>query len=173
MSVTTEAFIREAKSRAMDTIAVHNPTTEDYTFWNDKFGPTPQKLIVPANTRDIGHGKGNAHLPRYLAARYSRSMIEQIITKIADDDWESKKKKYHTRDEMLQHADRVTIRTNDAKLWKELTPKIWLGLVERFGGEDIPDPVEALIPDSGDPMADTMKELGLEDRVYEPTSETI
>lgn len=173
MSNASEEYHREKKARSLDLIKVYNPTSQDFTDWDDKFGPGRMKYMVPSKDKDTGLGKGMAHLPRYLAERYTRTMIEALITAIADKDWEKKKKEYRTLDETILHADKVAIRTNDAKLWKELAPKIWIGLVEKFGGDAIPDPVEQIIPDTGDPMEDAMKDLGLADKVYEPTTETV
>lgn len=174
MSHASVAYQRERRMRSLDTIAVHNPTSEDFIFWEDKFGPSPRKLMVPKSQKDIGFGKGNNHLPRYLAQRFTRDMITQIINGISDKDWAEKKKQYRTHDETLQHAPKVQIRTNDTTLWGEWFPKIWLGLVEKFGGDAIPDPVDPMIPDSGDPFTDTMNKLSLEDKPYEqePTTKS-
>lgn len=173
MSNNQQAYHREMRARSLDTILVHNPSKEDFIIENDKYGVEPQKKLIPHCKKDIGHGKGNAVLPRFLAERYVKTMIEAIITDIADKDWEEKKKNYRTLDETIQHADKVAIRTNDLKLWKDLTPKLWLGVVEKFGGLDLPEPPKKIIPDSGNPFKDAMKELGLEDREYEATTETI
>lgn len=173
MSQESKAQHRELRARSLDVIKVHNPTQDDYIMWNDKYGPSAEKVLIPNVKKDIGFGNGNNHLPRFLAKRYCRAMVEKIITKIADDAWEKKKKEYRTLDETIQHADKVGIRTNDRKLWEEWTPKIWLGTVEKFGGEALPDPPDPIIRDSGDPMSDTFKGMGLDEKEYEPTTETV
>ena len=173
MSAESKAYIREITARSLDIIAVQNPTKEDYIMWYDRYGPSARKYIVPKKQKDIGHGKGVNHLPRFMAKRYARAMIIKLITEIADKQWVEDSKQYRTRDEKLQHAELVAIRTNDATLWKELTPKVWLGLVEKYDGDKIPDPPEPMIPDSGDAMEDAMRDLGLADKRYEPTRETV
>lgn len=173
MSNASENYRREKTARSLDTICVHNPTSEDVIIWSDRYGPTRTKTMIPKAQKDIGYGKGNAHIPRYIAKRYAKEMIEGLITKIADKDWEEKKKNYRTLDETLQHADRVAIRTNDKNLWTELSPKVWIGVVEKFGGEALPDPADPAPVNTGDPFADALKELGLEDKQYDPTTESI
>lgn len=173
MSSTSDAYKREKTMRSLDTICVHNPTSEDVIVWSDKYGSSPLKTIIPKAQKDIGFGKGNAHIPRYIAKRYAKNMIEGLITQIADADWDKKKKTYRTLDETIQHADKVGIRTNDANLWKELAPKVWIGLVDKFGGEALPDPVEEVPVQSKNPFEDALVNLGLEDKEYEPTTETI
>ena len=173
MSSYSSDYAREKAIDSLHTVLVHNPTSEDYIFWYDKYGDKPEKSIVPKAQKDIGFGKGNAQLPKYKAVMYAKAMIEGLITKIADKDWEEKKKQYRTRDETILHADKEAIRTNDARLWKELSPKIWLGIVKRYGGGDIPDPIEQNYTDSGDPFNDALKDLGIEDKEYEPTTESI
>lgn len=173
MATISDAWIREQTARSLDTICVHNPTSEDVIIWNDKYGPAASKTLIPKAQKDIGYGKGNAHVPRYIAKRYSRDMIERLITDIADKDWEKKKEKYRTLDETIQHADKVSIRTNDAPLWKELAPKIWIGLVEKFGGTALPDPPEEAPVYSGSPLDDALNELGIADKEYAATTESI
>jgi len=124
---------------------------------------------VPKAQKDIGKGKGNNDMPRYLAERFTKTMIEQIITKKADIEWNEKKKEYRTLDETIQHAESVPTRTNNPNLWEELFPKIWLGVIEKYGGESIPEPVDPMIPDSGNPMEDAMNKLSLADKPYEET----
>lgn len=173
MSDASKNYERERSIDSLHTVLVHNPTSQDYVFWYDRYGSKPEKSIVPKAQKDIGFGKGNAELPKYKAKLYAKAMIESIITAKADKDWKEKKKQYRTRDETIQHADLEAIRTNDRNLWEELSPKIWLGVVRRFGGEALPDPVETTTPISGDPFDDALKTLGIEDKKYEPTTETV
>ena len=167
MSQASADYAREKSARSLDTIRVHNPTSEDYVFWDDKLGPTAKKSVVPKAQQDIGKGKGNNDLPRYLAKRYTKAMVEQIITKTSDAEWEKKKKQYRTRDEMLQHAEVEPTRTNDPKQWEELFPKIWLGVVEKWGGADIEEPTDKTVNYTGNPMEDAMNRLALDDKQYE------
>jgi len=166
MSQLSKDFARNARMRSLDTIAVKNNTSEDYIFWHDKLGPEAKRFLVPKAQKDIGHGKGINHLPRYLAQRYTTAMITQTINKISDADWKEKKKEYRTLDETIQHAGQQT-RTNDEKLWAEHFPKIWLGVVSKYETTDIPEPKETIIPDTGDPLKDMMEKTKLADRPYE------
>jgi len=171
MSTASNTYKREKTARSLDTILVHNPHSIDYVMWNDRHGPSRMKYTVPKAQRDIGFGKGNNQFPRFIAERYSKQQIESEITKASDAAWLEKKKEYRTLDETIQHAERVPMRTNDVQMWKKLLPKYWLGLIEKYGGEALPDPVEPIIPDSGNPMKDAMNDLNLEEKKYEPTTE--
>jgi len=167
MSQLSKDYARKARLRSLDTIAVKNNTSQDYIMWHDRLGAEPRRELVPKAQKDIGHGKGINHLPRFLAERYTTNMITQEITKISDEDWEKKKQQYRTLDETIQHAGQQ-IRTNDQKLWAENFPKIWLGVVKKYGGDEIPEPIETQIPDTGDPLKDMMEKTSLADKIYEP-----
>ena len=168
MSKKSKEFAREARLRSLDTIAVKNNTSEDFIFWHDKLGPERRRLLVPKAQKDIGFGKGINHLPRFLAERYTTDMIVGIINKISEDDWNKKKTQYRTRDEMLQHMPIEQIRTNDQKLWAENFPKIWLGVVTKYGGDEIPEPEKETFNDSGNPLKDVMNKTSSADKPYEP-----
>lgn len=174
MSQSSKVYAREESLKSLDLIAVYNPTSEDFTFWSDRYGDRPEKTLVPKAQRDVGHGKGIAHLPRYKAKRYATAMITQQINKIANDQLKEIRKENRklSKDERLLIEKDEVIRTNDTDKWKELSPTIWLGLVRKFGGDVLPDPVEITIPDSGDPLTDAMKDLKLGEKVYEPVAKT-
>jgi len=167
MSQISKDYAKNARIRSLDTIAVKNVTSEDYIMWHDRLGPEAQKVLIPKAQKDIGHGKGINHLPRFLAERYTTNMIEQLITKISDKDWEEKKQQYRTLDETIQHAGQQ-IRTNDQKLWAEYFPKVWLGVVSKYASDEIPEPSTTQIPDTGDPLKDLMEKTPLADKPYEP-----
>jgi len=171
MSNASAAYQREKRMRSLDIIRVHNPTSEDFIFWDDKYGASRQRLLVPKAQRDIGKGRGNNDLPRYLAERFTKNMIEALITREADKAWLEKKKEYRTLDETIQHADRVPTRTNDHNLWEHWFPQIWLGVIEKYGGESLPEPADPFVPDSGSPMQDAMRKLSLADKPYEDIKE--
>lgn len=171
MSAASSNYAREQTARSLDTICVHNITSEDIVFWNDKYGVSPAKTLVPSQLKDIGFGKGNAHIPRYKAERFTEDLIVKTINTISDAKWMKDSKVYRTRDEKLQHAESEQIRTNDATLWGELFPKIWLGVVEKFGNVDLPEPTDERPVDTGSAMGDVIKKTGLADKPYEQTQE--
>ncbi len=102
-------------------------------------------------------------------------MIVQIITKMSDKQWAERKKELRMlpKAEILSIAETEPKRTNDKELWKEWFPKIWLGVVEKFGGEAIDEPVKANIHATGNTMKDTMEELAISDKQYEPQTENL
>lgn len=170
MSQASEQYKREKTARSLDVICVHNPTEEDRIFWYDKHGPASVKTPVPNKNKDIGFGKGNAHIPRYLAEIYTEDMITKIINSISDAAWAKRKKELRLlpKNEMLQIAEQEPIRTNDRALWDEWFPKIWLGVVKKFGNLDLPEPSEDRPIDTGSAMNDTLQKSGLADKPYEP-----
>lgn len=167
MSNASYDYEKQQTSRSLDTICIHNITDEDFTYWYDKHGPAAAKTLIPAQTKDIGFGPGNAHLPRYKAEIVAKDMIEKKINAISDAKWAKDSKVYRTRDEKLQHASSEQIRTNDATLWNEFFPKVWLGVVEKFGNLDLPDPTDERPVDTGSAMGDVLKKTGLADKPYE------
>lgn len=52
---------RKLERKSQDTIAVYNPTGSLFVvLWNSF------QNVIPARTKNIGHGPGAAHLPRYI-----------------------------------------------------------------------------------------------------------
>lgn len=168
MSQASRDYAREMTARSLDTICVHNITSEDIVFWTDKYGVNPTKTLVPSQTKDVGFGAGNAHMPRYKAERFAEDIIVKKINAISDAKWEKDSKVYRTRDEKIQHAQTEQIRTTDKKHWDELFPQVWLGVVEKSGNLDLPDPQEQRVMDSGSVLTDTFQSTGLADKPYEP-----
>jgi len=169
MSDLTRDDARERRMRSLDIIKVHNTTGKDIIIWHDKLGPERRKVVIPGNNKDIGKGKGNADLPRYLAQRFTKKLIEQIITKKSDEAWAERKKELRMlpKAEMLSIAETEPIRTNDVKSWDELLPKIWLGVVEKYD-EDISDEFEdESVSMTGNSLSDAMENAGLADKPYE------
>lgn len=171
MSKASEEYARTQTARMLATIMVYNPTSEDVVFWTDKYGTQAAKTMVPKAQKDIGFGKGKMEMPRYKAERYTEDMITKLINKYSDAKWAKDKQVYRTRDEVLQHAESEQIRTNDATLWAEWFPKIWLGKVRDFGYQELPDPIDERPVDTGSAMGDVLKKTGLADREYVPDIE--
>lgn len=168
MANTSKEYEREHTLRSLDTIAVRNLKDDDIVFWNDKHGANPSKTLIPASSKDIGYGKGIAHIPRYKAEMFTEDQITRKINEISDAKWLKDSKVYRTRDEKLAHAESEQIRTNDATLWGEYFPKIWLGVVEKAGNLDIPEPQDDRPTDTGSAFGDVLQKTGLADKPYEP-----
>jgi hypothetical protein len=165
----SEAYAREKTARSLDTICVHNITNDDVVFWVDRYGTQAAKTMVPASSKDIGFGKGNAHIPRFKAEMFTEKLITEEINRISDAKWTKDSKVYRTKDEKLAHAESEQIRTNDRALWMKLYPEIWLGVVEKFGNLDLPEANDDRPVDTGSAFGDTVQRTGLADKPYEPT----
>jgi len=164
---------RERRMRSLDIIKVHNPTSEDFVFWDDKYGPARQRVIVPKIQKDLGKGKGNNDVPRYLAQRYVKKMIEQMINKMAQKQWDKRKPEIRMlpKAEQLHIQETELVRTNDKKTWGELFPKLWLGVVQKYGGESIADPGDDIPVMTGNSMSDILENSGLADKPYEESND--
>lgn len=131
-----EALIhREIYNRAHDLIAVRNNTNEDTWVIFDM-----RQLLVPHMNKDIGFGKGVAHLARYLAEKYRREMVNKILLKRAKDLVAEENRKRadrgaalltHYPGENSEETIESMINVNDVKLRAEEGTKVWLGLVQR------------------------------------------
>lgn len=164
--MTNEQYHREMRARSLDTVRVHNPTDEDIILWDDKYGNSRQKILIPSGKKDNGLGRGNKDLPRYLAERFTEMMIVKKITERSEKEWNAVKSKYRL-EERSKFEEQYALRTNNPELWKEYLPQIWLGVTERYGGDSLPEPEEKTVPSSRNLMSDMTAEFGLEDMEYE------
>jgi len=131
---TEDMWHFEQERRSHDLIRIANPTDKDFTIiW----GHPPKHFRVPAN--------GTTDVDRYLAEAYWRDMTVQMINEMGDKFGEEllarvgREKPDVLLDKYLENKtvwDKVP-HTNDEKLLRELTPKLWLGLVKKYG-MDIP-----------------------------------
>lgn len=121
---------------ALDTVEVINILDEDFIIHNDKMRPTHTKWIIPGKDKDLGFGKGKQHVPAFVAWRYLGLALDKIITDMSHIDWASKEEKYKD-EEKSKYEEKLAIRTDNSKLRAELTPKLWGGIVSRYGGDDI------------------------------------
>jgi len=120
-------------NRSQDICLIHNPSDEDYTFfYNRKFEPNP--YIVPNKDKDIGFGKGNLEIRRFLANQYIEKKGEQMINIISKSDWDSKKDNYR-QEERGMMEERLALRTNNKELWAKIVPQLFLGVVRRSSEE--------------------------------------
>lgn len=137
----------EMYKTSLDTIAVKNPDEGDWIVYNDRMGAN-ERWVIPSASKDIGHGKGIQHVPRYIAKRYLNQKGIEMINKIIQEDWDSRKMKY-SEDERSRKEEGLALRSNDPKLWDRITPQLWIGVVSRYGGDDYVDDV----PDQPQPEA--------------------
>lgn len=170
MSQNAEQYHRETYARSLDVICVHNTTENDFIFWDDKYGQKSQRVMVPNRYKDIGKGKGNQYLPRYLAERYVKKMIVHLITEKSAKEWEKIKDQYRI-DEQRKYEGQLALRTNNKAEWEALMPKLWLGLVEKYGGTHLPEPEDTVVIGDKDPLSYVSKSFDLENLEYTPNVE--
>lgn len=129
-SKTHVAAHLELYKESLDTIRVHNPSDEDFTVYWDRMQSNEQ-YVIPNKNRDIGMGKGNADVPRYVANSYIDRMGSKMIQAISKEDWDKQKQNYR-REEQGVYEERLAIRINDPKQWDKVLPQLWVGVVKRY-----------------------------------------
>lgn len=155
----------EMYKRSMDTIRVHNPTDEDYIVYNDR-KVTNEQYVIPNKNRDVGYGKGNMHVFRYIADRYVNKMGTKMIMQIAKEDWDKQKLKYR-REEWGTYEERLAIKPNDPKQWEKIAPQLFLGVVSRYQMNE-PEPLEQTPEKSYNSRAEAaLERLGIADQQIE------
>lgn len=174
MSNTREAEEIKAQmyKESLDTIAVANITEEDFVIYNDKARATRTKWLIPNKNKDLGKGKGVQHIPRGMAYRYVEKMMTKIISEISAKDWDKKKDKYRD-EERSKYEEKLAIRTDNPKLREELAKKLWIGVVERYGGDEIGEELEEIKKaNPRQDMKDYLENLGLNERLIENASDS-
>jgi len=131
----------EMYTRTQDIIRVHNPSDEDFIINNDRM-VTNESWVIPNKNKDLGKGKGNFDVPRYIAIMYLNRMGTQMISEVSAIKWEEIKKNYRA-DERGTMEERLAIRTNSIPEWKKITPILWKGVVSRYQSGNM----EALPPE--------------------------
>jgi len=130
---------KELYDRTQDVVRVHNPTSEDFIVHNDRRFSN-ERYLIPASTRDIGFGKGNNDVPRFIALRYVDKMGIERINVLIKKDWDVKKMKFRL-EERGQMEERLALRTNDPEMWKNVVKELWIGVVKMYQSEMIEEPV--------------------------------
>lgn len=132
---------RELLRKSLDKIMVYNPTDTDYVVEWDGF-----KHIVPNKNKDTGWGKGKRALERYLAEKYVREMKNKLITEKADSEYQkllADHTKKGTPDALFVAQTaierRFDLRTDNAAAIKDWYAILWLGVVEKYGLDDLPE----------------------------------
>lgn len=166
-TLAAEEIKAQMYKEALDTIEVANITDEDFVIYNDKARATRAKWIVPAKDKDLGKGKGRQHLPRFIAYRYVESMMVKIITEISEKKWAEKADQYKDA-ERSKYEEKLAIRTNDANLRADLAPKLFIGVVERYGGDEIGEEFEEeKVANPRQSTKEYLENLGINERLVE------
>lgn len=130
----------EIYNRTQDVIRVHNPTSSDFIVYNDRRFAN-ERYVIPNKDKDIGYGKGNNDVLRFIAQRFVDKLGMEMISKIIADDWDKKKLKFRI-EERGQMEERLALKSSDPKLWEDITKKLWIGVVKRYQGDMIEEPEE-------------------------------
>jgi hypothetical protein len=162
-ALSGEAWHKEQRRRSQDLIRVQNPTDSDYVLvWDD------QKFIIPSQSTDKGWGKGMRVMPRYLAQKFTKDIVDKMLIDKFDKTLEERKAKLQNRGDVdptynaniqLQYQGR----TDDTKTREPLEDMVWMGVEEEFGVDS--DFVE-IKPDA--PMAIVDPFERLKDKKYKP-----
>jgi len=134
-----DAIKREMYRTSLDSIRVYNPTNNDFTIVWDGFRHT-----VPNRDKDVGFGKGQKVMPRYLAMKWCRDMknkligeeAEILVRELIERASEDMKLKYQTDPYEKQKLYDRTPTINDEAGIKRIYDMIWLGVEERYGIEE-------------------------------------
>lgn len=153
---------KELYARTQDVVRVHNPTDTDFIVYNDRRFAN-ERYVVPNKNRDVGFGKGNNDVLRFIALRYVDKMGMEMIAKIIADDWEKKKLKFRIEERGVME-ERLALRSSDPKLWEQVTKQLWIGVVKRYQGEMIDEPeVKGPRKDYASPAEETLDRLNMVD----------
>ena len=140
---------RELERRANDEIKIFNPTGNDYVIryggymWTVKKG---NEMIVP----------------RYIANHYIKHMTDALILEESARVVEREKKKYRGNF-WPGEEERIALRTNNPELRKKYIKALWLGVVRKFGMDEVPESIENKPEDRMTPQDEQiLEELGLE-----------
>jgi len=155
---------------ALDTVEVINLLDEDIIIHNDRQRPTHTKWIIPGKNKDLGKGKGVQHVPAFIGWRYIEIALTRIISDISQKDWDKKKDEYKDA-ERSAYEERLAIRTNNRSLRSELIPKLWGGIVKRYGGDDIlEEEPETKNPSTRMDIKSYLEEVGLSNKLVSEAS---
>lgn len=129
------ATLQELERKAHDRIRVYNPTEEDFiVLWG---GLT---FEIPAKTKDLGHGKGQQILPRYIARNYVVKMTDRILgnrlVKAVKEANDLRASRGMSRMNHWEERDNfeAPFRTDNIEARDAIRPLLWLGIEEEFGG---------------------------------------
>lgn len=131
-----EATLAEMERKAQDRIRVYNPTEENFTVLWGGLG-----FIIPAKHMDMGHGKGQLILPRYIAKNYVTKMTTNILGhKLVQAVKDANALRAERGQPAMNHWEErlnfeAPFRTDNEEARRNLIPLLWLGVEEEFGME--------------------------------------
>lgn len=135
-----DLVLKELQRKANDEIMVHNFKEESYFVkWGGNY------FEVPGRDKDMGYGKGNMVLVRYLAMKYCREMTDKLILEESAKIVAKAKEKY-TGNFFPAEEERIALRTDNKDLRKRYLKVLWLGLHRKFGLDELPEQVVGLEP---------------------------
>lgn len=152
-----EIVHRKLERDSLNTWRVKNITPNKYFVrWDGRAWP------VPGSEEDLGHGKGEAVLPYYLAKKFVKEMTEIIINEMNDARFAKKKEGARKKADMHPYHLMVEAnaeRTDNPALLKEYYGQMLMGMEEQYGleGNEIP----------GEPAQDRDATKSLGDSVFD------
>jgi hypothetical protein len=152
MDQQADSFHREEYRKSMDTLLVYNPTDEDYICFWDKY-----PHVIPNRNKDMGFGKGNMQLVRYIAKKYMDEMKDKLIIQMADKMLEQEKQARTNKGlsndpyEVNAAIANVAPKTNNEKEIEKVYEQLYKGVVREFGLYDAPVKEDMLKPDQRTP----------------------
>lgn len=131
------AFRRELENLSKNLCMVYNPTDEDYRLILDSIA-----FYVPHKDKDLGYGKGKMQLPFSHARKYVIEMTNKILIKKADDYFnklndERQKKGMESMSPKEREKLETPMRSDNPELRKPLMKELFLGVVAKYGAEDL------------------------------------
>lgn len=151
-------------NESLTTCGVYNPGEKDYIVYDDRM-VSNEKWIIPNMNRDIGHGKGIQHVPRFIANRFINHKGIELINVLIQKDWDKRKLEFPSGERGVANQNSA-LRTDDPNLWDQVTPILWRGVVERYGNNGIDEEMEVAEPAhrSVSMAEDALDRLGLTDQ---------
>lgn len=140
------ANIKEMERRANDRIRVFNPLDEDFTT-----GWDGTAFTVPNRNKDMGFGKGQRVLPRYIAINFLEGMANLIMgqRRNAAVAAENMRRRSSGQLPMTKYEEEhnyiislgIDTRMEKMKVWRIL----WLGVEEEWGFNEVAQRQEEII----------------------------
>lgn len=139
-----DAIKREMYRQSEDMIRVFNPTNSDYIVLWDKW-----QHIVPAQNKDIGWGKGQKSVKRYIASKYYKEMGQKLFDlQVSDAIFETNEKRRALGQEELEknYFDRgqymleAKMQGGKEEFMAKILDILILGVDEEFAIDNLPDP---------------------------------
>jgi len=127
-----DAWHAEQRRKSQDLIRVYNPTEEDYILIWDT-----ERFIIPSKDHNKGWGNGMRVMQRYLAQKYTKEMVDKILTERQDKQLAERIIKLNTQGNEYPtynaNMQMQGLRTDSPSLREPLEDSIWLGIEEEFG----------------------------------------